>query len=167
MPSINWGSAIDGADQSSEYEILPAAEYIFELTAGEVRTSSTGKTMFTMSAQVQDGPHRGRVLRHNFVLSPESPKAMGIFLQEMGALGLNVAYFRSEPEDEQVVRDLTGRKFRGRVRHRQYNGTDRAEISRFAPMPTSSVGVPPPPPPADQESVVIPASTSTPEGMPF
>ena len=157
MPSIDWNSVIDSADGDVSYDVLPAADYVFVISDSELRTTSTGKTMYTVSARVSEGPHRGRTLKHNFVLSPDSPQAMGIFFREMSALGLTVDYFRASPDDEKVVRDLLDRKFRGKVRHRQFNGTDRAEISRITPAPVSGSATPPPPPPES-----VPASQPSP-----
>ena len=164
MPSINWGDALESAD-GSDFELLPRADYNFKVTEASHKVSSTGKDMFEMKCTVVDGPHKGRVLYSNQVVSPDNPTAMGIFFRKMGALGLKADFFRANPENSAIVDAILGREFQGQVTVRTYQGNDKNEISNIRPAVRTpgSAASPPPPPTAGG----VPPLPSAPPGSSF
>jgi hypothetical protein len=165
MPTINWSSHIEAAGDATD-EVLPKADYDFEIVGAEHRTTQTGKDMFVVRCRIIDGPFKGRVLYNNFVISPDSQVAMGIFFRHMKALGLGLDFFKSQPSNEQVLDALEGVVFRGSVGTETYQGSERNAIKNFFPAtrPAGGGSVPPPPP---APAPAPPLQAGTPERAPF
>jgi hypothetical protein len=161
MGQKSWAEMLDESASESansgNFDPIPEGEYELKITNAESRFSGSGKKMYVVTAEVQDGPYASRKLWHNFVITEDNPKAMNIFFGNMEALGIAKDYFRSNPADDAIVKALLGRKFRGAVGKRIYNDRERNEIRRFyGSRGTTGIGV----------SNVTPASTSLPASPP-
>lgn len=118
MPDKSWKEIIEESKKATPtYELLPDNEYDFVVSKAEAsQTKGTPpKDMIKAQVKVISGDHARRVLFPNYVLSYESPVAMGIFLRQMNVLGLDEAYFASDPSTEKIANDLVGKVFRGKV----------------------------------------------------
>lgn len=101
------------ADAGQGYVDAPRGTWEMEISKAEAaRTSeATGKkVMFKLVWKVVSGPHQGATHPHNLVVSPESPGAIGIYLRHMNALGLGPDYQATKPDNDQVARDMKGRR---------------------------------------------------------
>jgi len=171
MTQLNWSELLEAADSSGSgnYEPIPDGVYELKIVESEPTMSSTGKVMFKVKTEVQSGPHARRLVWDNIVISPENPKAMGMFFAQMGALGLNRDFFSQRPENVQIASAMNSRVFRGQVGKRTWNNQDRNEISRYMPMtadtlapavasaPVSAPAPAPAPMPAGVAPAVAPA----------
>lgn len=169
MAAENWLDLIKDAGASSTFQPLPDGDYdlkVVEVTATE---TSNHKPMYKLKAEVQTGPHAGRFVWDNLVVSKESPKALGFFFRKMSALGLGQEFFQSQPTDATIVQNLQGKPFRGKIGSRLDNtNTQRNEIREYhaavggyaapsapavpppaaAPVQAAPVAAPPAPAPA-------------------
>jgi len=144
MPLKSWKQlAEDSADTQVSFEPLPDGVYDFVITDAEHRRSQSGKDGYNVTAEVETGPYKKRRVFNTFWVSPDSPVAMGIFFRQFGVLGLDSAFFATEPSDEQIVAKLKGARFRGTTKVSEWQGKKRNEISNVAePNPSISVGGP-------------------------
>jgi hypothetical protein len=184
MSSINWTDLIKEAGETATYEPLPDGDYELKVIDAKATTSQSGKTMFKITTEVQNGPYAKRRVWDNLVISPENSKALGMFFMKMGALGLGKEYFNSMPTNAQIEQALFGRAFRATLGTRTYNGNRSNEIKQYhriaaetagaavaapAPAPqaaTAGAAVAPAPAPAPAPSPA-PASPVSSEDAPF
>lgn len=184
MPTKSWTELLtDAGDAGGTFEVMPEGDYDFVVKEAKAQTASTGKQMFVIKAEIQGGPHNSRLVWHNFVLSHDNPAALGFFFRHMAVLGLNAEYFKQNPADHHVADALVGRRFRGQLGIKKYQGQDKNEIKAFFPPSGAGVGAPPqvsappappqapappppPPAPAPQFAAPTPAAAPTPPPPP-
>jgi hypothetical protein len=155
--SIDWG-ALAAAAGSGDFDALPAGDYDLKCVSAEYKTTGNGKPMWVAKFQVMNGQYAKRMVWHNFVLSPDSEIALGIFFRQMAVFGMTKEWFTTtKPSTDAVINTLVGREVRAGLGIKKYNGTDRNEIKALAPLPgnapppvggVSAAAPPPPPPPA-------------------
>jgi hypothetical protein len=144
MPVRSWEDLLnDAGDAGGTFEVMPEGDYDFVVKEAEAKTASTGKSMWVAKCEIVGGPHNGRLVWHNFVLSTDNPTALGIFFRQMNSIGLNAEYFRQNPADHHVADAMVGRRFRGVLGIKKYQGQDRNEIKQFFPASGAGVGAPP------------------------
>ena len=79
MSTLNWGDLIKEAGESGNYDPLPDGDYDVVVVEATHKMTQSGKTMFSVKAQVEGGAHNKRLVWDNLVVSPDSPAALGIF----------------------------------------------------------------------------------------
>lgn len=132
MPIRSWSDLMDDAGGAGgSFEPLPDADYDFEIAECEAKQAQSGKSMYVAKCKVETGPHAGRLVWHNFVISPENPNALSWFFRNMALFGLTQEYFRSDPSDHQVAAKLIGKRFRGQLVTKTWNNQERNEIKQF------------------------------------
>jgi hypothetical protein len=169
MSSLNWSDLIKEAGETQSYEPLPDGDYNFTVLEGTAKVTQSGKTMFSLKAQVDDGPHAKRLVWDNLVVSPDNPTALGIFFRKMTAMGLAKEFFDSNPSNAQIEQAMVGRKFRGQVGSRTYNGNKRNEIKNYyttanaaaTAAPRTAAAPAPVAPPAPPAAPAPPTAAST------
>lgn len=145
MTQLDWAQLIKDAGESSgggNYEPLPDGDYEFVVVEAPATISQSGKVMFKLKAQVEGGAHSKRLVWDNLVVSPENATALGIFFRKMNCMGLTKEFFDSKPSNEQISAAMNGRRFRGQVATRTYNGKQSNEIKNYFPSQVGAV-VPP------------------------
>jgi Protein of unknown function (DUF669) len=153
MP-ISWSDMLAEADAGgSNYDPLPVGDYTVVIDEASHTTSQSGKLMFKTKMKVEGGPHNGRLVWNQFVISPESPKALGIFFSQMKALGLGKDFFEAQPSEDVVVNSLVGKRANVTVGQREWQGQMRNEIKSIKPS-------------GDASSTAAPATPSTPATPP-
>lgn len=162
MASQSWREMAETAELS-DYEPIPDGVYDFVVKKAEHKKTQNGKDMYKIGAAVESGPYAGRYVWDNLVVSPENPKAMGMFFMKMKALGLTAEnFFNSEPTDEQVVERLSTARFRARVNSETYNGKVNNKFKDYMPAGVVA-GAPAPPPSAPaQAQAQVPAPPAAP-----
>lgn len=147
MSDIEWGALFNDA-KSASFDALPPGEYDVYVASAEATVSNnTGKHMVKTKLQVESGPHAGRVIWNNHVLSPESPQAMGFWFREMKAWGFEPEWFTTEsPSMERLATELTGRRARVKTEVRTWNNQEQTDVKQIKPAqgPAPVAGSPAP-----------------------
>lgn len=156
MTDKTWDELFNESGESAGP--LPDAEYDFVVRKATSKKTSNGKPMYMARCEVETGQYAKRTIFHNFVVSAESPDAMRIFFQQMGALGMTKEFWRQNPSDDRVCQALEGRRFRASTTIRQWQGEDRNNLQRIkAAAQGVGTGAPPPPPVAGPGAPPAPA----------
>ena len=180
MSSLNWADLVkDAGEATSNFEPLPDGDYDLKVVEAPAGTTSTGKTMFKLKAQITSGPYANRFIWDNITISPENKNALGIFFSKMAALGIPREFFlNNNPSNAQIEATLQGRVFRAQIGSEVYQGAKKNKIARYyvanavaASIPTAAAptqvntagaAVPPPPP-----APPAPGAVSAPDNAPF
>lgn len=174
MSTLNWGDLIkDAGEVSSSYEPLPDGEYDLTVIEATAKVTATGKTMFSLKTQVEGGAYNKRFVWDNLTVSPENKNALAIFFGKMHAMGITQQFFTQvpAPTNAQIEQVLLGRKFRGTVGSRVYNGNKRNEIRKYSALaalgaPTTTAAAPAPAPAAAAAPAPAPAPSPAPTAAP-
>lgn len=97
----------------------------------EATQSTNGKPMIKCQIKIEAGQYAGRVVYHNFTISPESPVAMKMFFLHMDVLGLGNTFFAGNPSLQDIAAALLGKRTIITLESRQYQGVDRENIKNF------------------------------------
>ena len=99
MSTLNWSDLIKNAGESASYEPLPDGDYDLVVVEAVAKVAQSGKTMFSLKAQVESGAFAKRLVWDNLTVSPDNATALGIFFRKMGALGLTREFFDRQPRE--------------------------------------------------------------------
>lgn len=135
MASANFAELLKAAEDAG-FSNCPPGTYDAVVSEGEAKQTSAGKDMIVVKFQILGGPHGGRKVPNNFVISPENANALGFFFRHMRSLGLDSAYFSQNPSPQQVAAALVGKTCRIEVGTRVWNNEEREDIKKI--MPASS-----------------------------
>lgn len=124
--------------EAPSFEPLPDGTYDFFVEKAEHRKSQKGKDGYNITAVVETGPYKKRKVFETFWISPESNAAMGIFFRQMGNLGLGNAFWDSEPDDNDIVNALQGKRFQGTVTTEEYQNKKNNRINGVNPPRATS-----------------------------
>lgn len=131
--------------------MLPAGDHEIQVVKSKADKSRNQKDMIVVQFQVVEGPHAGAIIFNNFVISPESPNALGFFFQHMQILGLGADFFAQNPTMEQVAQALLMSRAKitisvGEFKNKPKTDVDDIQTSRFGANPpvtqVPQVGVP-------------------------
>lgn len=165
MEDFSFADLLKEAEKTG-FSALPANEYDVTIHNAEAKTTGSGKRKITVTYKVASGPHQGRNVFNDHVISPGNPNALVIFFRQMKSYGLGSDYFAMNPPTEQIAKDLVGRKIRVKLGIRTWNDTERNSVLSImtsgsgtgspvmatpmppAPMPPMPVLPPVPAPPA-------------------
>ncbi len=170
MSTVDWKALAETAGDGG-FEALPVGDYDLKCVSAEKANTANGKLMFKCKFQVQNGTYKNRLVWHNFVVSPESDQAMGIFFRQMSAFGMTKEWFKTMPSEDAIVNTLNGREVRATLKQKTYNGELRNEIGSFVIAPTGAVppppgatsaAAPPPPPPPPPPPAAAPPAPPAP-----
>ncbi len=162
--SMNWGDLLKIADEAG-FTPVPVGEYLVVVDKAEAKQAQTGKDMIKVVFRVIAGPCTNRTVFNNFVLSPESPNAVGFFFRHMAALGLDIKFFEGNPPLSHVAAALVGKQCLIEVTHREFGGAMRDNVDKIKPAsgpvagPFAAAG-PPVPAPVSPQAYVQPAASA-------
>jgi hypothetical protein len=139
MSTLNWGDLVKDAGETGSFEPLPDGDYDLVVLEAVAKVSQSGKTMFALKAQVQNGAHAKRLVWDNLVVTPDSPAALGMFFRKMGALGLGREFFATNPSNAAIEQAAKGRAFRAQVGSRTWQGQKKNEIKMYYTATAGSV----------------------------
>lgn len=138
MSTLNWGDLVkDAGEVSTGYDPLPDGDYDLLVVEATAKVSQSGKTMFAVKAQVQNGAHAKRLVWDNLVVTPDNNAALGMFFRKMYALGLGREFFATNPSNAQIEQAIRGRSFRAQVTSRTWQGQKKNEIKQYYPSATT------------------------------
>lgn len=157
--SLSWSDLVRDAGEAGAFEPVPDGDYDLLVTEAIFKPSKQGKKMWNTKNRIEGGPHNGRVVWDNLVVTADNPNALMFFFRKMAALGLSRDFFQSNPSDMQVAESLKGKRFRATLATRTYNGNRTNNIQVYHPqqlplggnpatLPPSVVAAAPPPHPA-------------------
>lgn len=125
---VNFNDLLKSADDAG-FSAVPPDEYDVEVVKAEAKVSSTSqRNMIVVQLKILAGPHAGKSVFNNFVITTDNPNALGFFFRNMAALGLERTYFESNPPLAQVAAALVGRKATVKVSVREWNGSERNQV---------------------------------------
>ena len=90
MASINWAEIVDIAEE--ERASVPNGEYTVTCDRTEAGTTSTDKEMIKVIFHVEGGAYSGKVVNRILTLSPENPKAVLMFVEQLQGMGLTKSW---------------------------------------------------------------------------
>lgn len=163
MSGINWLDLQQAAGEAG-YTPLPNDTYDVFVDTAEATQSSTGKDMIKVQFKVQNGPHEGRKVFNQFVISPDNANSLAFFFRHMASMGLDEAFFAANPPLTTVAATLVGRACRIKVGTKEYQGQDRNEVQQVLP-PTAGTATTAPPAPT-QLPTAPPTPGASPSPMP-
>lgn len=148
MGGVNWADLKKTADDATKP--LPKDWYEVVVDSAERKTASTGSEMISVKFKVDAGPHAGRVLFTNFVLSPDSGFALSLFFRNLAALGVDEGFFNGLSQSGMdiqaslaaIAQAIVGRRASVEVGIRQWQGQDRNEVTNMKGTTTGAGGVP-------------------------
>lgn len=150
--TINWAE-LQG--QAADFKVLPPNDYPVIITKAEAVKAQTGKDMIKVTMKVEGGPHDGRAVYNNFVLSPENPNALGMFFKQMALFGMDASYFAQNPSLELVAEHLVGKRCTVAIKTRVWQGSEQSNVDAVKPYnpglsgaSPGGPGIPTPPPPS-------------------
>lgn len=118
---------------SKDANTIVTGEQGVVITKTESAKSQGGKAMIKCDLKITAGPYAGRVIKHNFTMSPENPTAVKMFFIAMKALGLGPEYFDNDPTMEQVAGDLLGRTAVAVLEENVWQGVAREQVKSWKP----------------------------------
>jgi hypothetical protein len=145
MATANFADLLKAAEDAG-FSNCPPGTYDVRIVEGVAKTTSAGKDMIVVKFEIIGGPHGGRKVPNNFVISPENANALGFFFRHMRAMGLDSAYFSQNPSPQKLAADLVGKVCRIEVGTRVWNGEEREDVKKI--MPPSQGAAPAPTVPA-------------------
>lgn len=176
MSTLNWGDLVKDAGESASYDALPDGDYDLVVVEATAKVTQTGKTMFAIKAQVQNGAHAKRLVWDNLVITPDNSAALGMFFRKMSALGLGREFFASNPSNAQIEAAMAHRAFRAQVGSRTWQGQKKNEIKMYfpaagaatpgAPAAAAPAPAPAPAPAAAPAPAPAPAAAEAPVAAP-
>lgn len=155
MATISWSEL--RATAESGPKPVPAGKYEAIAERVNVKETKSGKTMFGVMFRIVAGPENGSTIWTNLVVSPDSPRALGILFQQFDAMGLTSTFFAENPSDEQIAAALENARATITVKIGEWDGMPRPEVNRIersnlaanptlspaAPAPSGEPGTPP------------------------
>ncbi len=107
MTSISWREMAGAADDEPT-PILPG-DYDAVLDHADIGTTSTDKEMFKCTFHIDGGAYKGRSVKTNLVVSPESSESLGILFRQLGNLGIPKEWVADISGSEELAEELRER----------------------------------------------------------
>lgn len=125
------------------YNIAPEGDYEFRIEEAESTTFSTGNSGIKVKLKVAEGPEAGKSVKTVNVV--RSPKAAGLFLDHLGAVGISTdTLMEQKPTLDQIAKVMPGVHVHGVVEHSEYpKGSGRMQAEIKWNMRPSKYGVKP------------------------
>jgi hypothetical protein len=164
MASINWNQYIAAAEAAGEslddFTPVPANTYEVNVLKAEAVKTKGGngkavKDMLKLTLVIEGGPHAGRRLWSNQVFSPESPKAVAIFIRTLKSLGAG-QLMDSGASFEQIAAGLQGALATVKVSVGEYQGKPKNEVDSIAGRTGGTAG----------PNLSAPSAPAVPAGLP-
>jgi hypothetical protein len=141
MATANFADLLKAAEDAG-FSNCPPGTYDCRVCEATAKTTSAGKDMIVVKFEILGGPHGGRKVPNNFVISPENANALGFFFRHMRALGLDSAYFSQNPSPQKVASDLVGNTCRIEVGTRVWNNEEREDVKKIMAATPDQASVP-------------------------
>jgi len=177
MTSISWSDLIKNS--AGSFDPLPNGDYDVVCVSAEAAQSSTGKAMIKAKFRVQGGPHDGRHVWDQYVISPENPRALSFFFRNMKMFGMDTDFFTQmppvnpalgadDPSLQRIAATMVNRAVRFTLKQETWQGQVRNVVKDIKPSLASGGSVPAAGPqmPALGAPAGVPTPTPTPTPTP-
>lgn len=137
IETVDWESLYDSSTTVLEGDFNVV---VTEAVAG--LASDGKKKQIKVTVRITDGAFAGRTVKSQFTMSPENPTAMKIFFLNLGALGIDKAYFGQQPRPtmQDIARDILGRRVTVELAKRTWNGIESENIKNWKPLEGGDFG---------------------------
>jgi hypothetical protein len=160
----SWNDLLN--ESKGQLDPVPDGEYPVKIIDARDDKSQTQKLMFRVKFQITEGPHQGRKIPNQFVVSDDNPMALAIFFRHMEAMGLDANFFAADPNPSQVADNMLNRECRIVLGTRTWQGVERNDVKGILPplgggpvAPGTVTGVATPGGPIAPGAAPTPAST--------
>lgn len=171
MTTIDFNKLMQDAGEG--FQPIPDGPYHVEVAKAVSEPTKTGKPMIRVQLRIIGGPHAGRLVFDQFVITADNPNALSFFFEHMAAFGLDRAFFAANPPMDQVAATLLNRQALIAVGTRTDGAfAGRNEVKKYSPPPMGQIGgmtvataapqVPATPPPAPAPVAQPPAPAPVP-----
>lgn len=165
MTQRNWGDLVKDAAPAG-FQLIPDGDYEFKILEATFKIASTGKPMFALKNEIQEGAYAKRIIFDNLVIDEEDSSKNVYFFRKTAAIGLPKEFFTSTTSDADIAAALTGRSFKGTVgKGKPFAGEEKNAIKAYKPS-TRQVSAPSAPPFVPGAPTPQPAFTSSPAPVP-
>ena len=146
MSSINWTQFIAEAEAAgesiSDFTPIPADTYEAKILEASATKTKGGngkaiKDMIKATFVIEGGPHAGRRVWSNMVVSPESPKAMAILIRQLSELGVR-PLLDQNASFEQLAAGLKDALATIKVSVGEWNGKPKNDVTSISGRKASS-----------------------------
>lgn len=125
MADESWETII--AQAGDRYNIAPEGDFEFRIEEAESKVFSTGNSGIVAKLKVAFGPEAGKSIKQVNIV--RSPKAAGLFLDHLAAVGIAPETLMEEkPTLDQIAKVMIGVHVQGTVKHKPYKGRTQAEL---------------------------------------
>lgn len=153
MAQVNWTQIKKDAGDMTP---VPIGKYDVVVETAELKVAGSGNEYWKLKLKVQNGPHRGRTLYNNVVLSMASPGALRAFFINMGALGITQDQITQSGGDTNAITPmLAGRQALVTIGHQDYQGQLRENVERMEKHPAGPFGSGGGQPPVQQQTTAL------------
>lgn len=87
MTTMSWDELIKNS--AGSFDPVPNGDYDVLCVEASAAQTQNAKAMVKAKFRIQGGPHDGRHLWNQFVISPENPNALSFFFQHMKVFGID------------------------------------------------------------------------------
>jgi hypothetical protein len=166
MATANFADLLKAAEDAG-FSNCPPGTYDVRVVEAVAKQTSAGKDMLVVKFEILGGPHGGRKVPNNFVISPENANALGFFFRHMRAMGLDSAYFSQNPSPQKVASDLVGNTCRIEVGTRVWNNEEREDVKKIMAAEPGQASAPAVQQPADAPQQPAAAADPMAPNVPF
>jgi uncharacterized protein DUF669 len=136
MATVNWVQFIKAAEEAGEelgeFTPIPAASYEAKVITSKVASFKDGKKEgWNVGFVIEGGPHAGRRVWTNLVISPESSKAMGMLLRQLQSLGVR-PLLDAGASNEQIAGAMIDAPVTIKVTVGEYQGKPKNDVAGIA-----------------------------------
>lgn len=128
MATMNWNALRKAAEEAGEstegFVPVPTGTYDVAVAKADVAKFKNGtKEGWKIQFAIDGGPEGGRRVFTNLVISPESPKAVGMLLRQLDALNVRPV-LDAGGTLQQVAAAMLNQKATIEITEREYTGSD-------------------------------------------
>lgn len=142
MTTASWQDLYREAELAGGGQPVPPGDYDVVVEEAVGTQTGNGKPMIKVKFKIITGPHAGRRIFNNFVVSSENANALSFFFQHMGVLGVDPSVWPQVQPGvaglQQVAPILVGRQARIGGEHRDWQGRPQFDVKKIAP-PTPGI----------------------------
>lgn len=174
MTTMSWDELIKNS--AGSFDPVPNGDYDVLCVEASAAQTQNAKAMVKAKFRIQGGPHDGRHLWNQFVISPENPNALSFFFQHMKVFGMDENFFAQlppvnahlgadDPSLQRIAASMLNRPARVTVNIREWNGQKRNNITALK-APLGPIGSNVSAPQVAAPGVPAPQPAATPQPAP-
>ena len=117
---------LNAVEESAGFEAIPRGMYPVIVHDLEFAISqNSGNPMWSMQLEVEEGDYQGRILFTHMVFAG---KGLGITKRHLSRIAPELLEEAFDPQDEDVIGGMLGKRAKAKVTIRKYQGEDRNNV---------------------------------------